>query len=483
MKTKIKIKAKTLSLLLSAIFIITPAAYIPVSSGLVDSNINGDYDFIPVSSLTGQSVSSPLYEETPPLSLAFNIIRGNFALKKTALLNSEITFNPEEFEKILGVKKINSITITKIPDFNEGVLVLGSSEILEGQTISRGNIQYIRLVPYPNRIGAIKFSFKNTDDKTKNSSVQCVVSVLDSLKFNPSAEPVSFTTQKGISVYKSMSGTDPDGCDISYKIIKAPKNGLLEITDMSSGLFVYRPDKNFTGNDSFIYQVEDEYGNKSNLATAQIKVTKAACDVKFSDMNEHWAANAAIKAVAAKFIDVDNSELKFEPDKLISRAEFVEMVIRAAKLDKNMSEVYTTVFADDSEILYKYKPYAAKAYELGIINSVPTATGLYFDPNNTITRAEAAVIVNNILKIPVNENDNGNIISQPVFADSVYIPEWAENDITALNSCGIINGDNQGNVNPNGLLDKAQSAEMLCAMIDYSENAKKTGGIFSFLFK
>ena len=478
MKTKIKILRSFISAIF--IFIILITSVIPVSAGLV--NLNSGNSYLPVSIYAGNSVSVPVYDEIPPLSPAVNIIRNNIELKKPALINSEITFKPDEFEKILGIKKLNSITITKLPDLNEGVLTLAGSDILEGQTISRENIQYIRLVPYPNRTGTINFYFKNSDDITKNASLQCVVSVLDTIKFAPAAKPVNLTTQKNIPVFKSMNGIDPDNSDIYYKIIKGPKNGFLEVLDETNGSFIYRPKNNYTGNDSFIYQVEDIYGNISNPATAQIKITKAASNIKFTDMFdmfEHWAANSAVKAVAAGFIDVDinNPDLKFEPDKSMTRAEFVEMALRAAKLDKNMSEVYKTGFADDSDIPFKYKSYVTKAYELGVIKGISTETGVYFDPNGIITRAEAAVIVNNILKVPAA------IKTSSVFIDAVFIPKWAEEDISALNSSGILNGDENGNVNPNGLLNKAQSVEILCAMIDYKNNSTKTGGIFSFLFK
>ena len=472
-----KNKFKIIISLICAVFIFI----IPVSAGLVNSDAGGE-NYVPVSSQAGKSISVPLYEETPPLSPAVNIIRNRFELKKTALLNSDITFKPEEFEKILGIKRLKYITITKLPPISEGVLTLGGSDILEGQTVSRENIKYIRLVPYPNRIGTIKFQFKNADDTSKDSAIKCTVSVLESLNFSPSASPISITTQKEIPVFKSMNGSDPDGDNFYYRIVKGPKNGLLEIKDAQTGSFVYRPGKNFTGNDSFIYQVEDEYGNLSNLAAADIKVTKAACGIRFSDMNDHWAANSAIKAAAAGFIDLntgEESDLIFEPETLMTRAAFVEMVLRAAKLDKNMPEVYKTGFADDSDIPFKYKSYVKKAYELGIVNGISTATGLYFDPNNIITRAEAAVIINNILKIPAN----GSISSKPIFKDAIFIPEWAEKDIAALNACGIIKGEANGSVNPNGLLSKAQSVEMLSAMLDYNKNLKKTGGFFSFLFR
>jgi hypothetical protein len=409
-----------------------------------------------------------------------DIIRNRLEFKKAAMVNTDVTFRPEEFENVLGVKKLQSITITKLPSFSEGILTLAGSDILAGQAIPRENIQFIRLVPFPNRIGTINFEFKNTADTARNASVRATVSVLSALNFAPTANPISLATQRNIPVFKNMDGNDPDNDDIVYRIVQGPKRGLLEVIDATNGHFVYRPGRNFTGRDNFVYQVMDKYGNLSNPATAQIRVTKEASSVRFTDMRDHWAANSAIKAVAAGFIDADKSDpdLTFEPEKLMTRAEFTEMILRAAKLDNNMSAVFRTNFADDADIPAQYKPYVTKAYELGIVRGIPTDTGLYFDPNGIITRAEAAVIINNILQIPAS----ANIQPRALFVDAVFIPDWAENDIAALNSIGVIRGDENGNMNPNGFLSRAQSVAMLTAMIDYTDSQTTRRGFFAWLF-
>jgi hypothetical protein len=142
-----------------------------------------------------------------------------------------------------------------------------------------------------------------------------------------------------------------------------------------------------------------------------------------------------------------------------------------------MSAVFRTNFADDSDIAAEYKPYVTKAYELGIIRGIPTETGLYFEPNSEITRAEAAVIINSILKIPASGNS-----TRAVFVDAVFIPDWAEDDVAALNSIGIIRGDENGSMNPNGFVTRAHSVQMLASMIDYTDSQTRRGGIFSRLF-
>jgi hypothetical protein len=213
--------------------------------------------------------------------------------------------------------------------------------------------------------------------------------------------------------------------------------------------------------------VQDENGNRSNIATVDIRVTRPAANIKFTDMDGHWAANAAVRGVAAGFIDV-GPDFKFNPSELMTRAEFVYMAVRASQLDRNMPEAVQTSFMDDDDIPGKFKPHVAQAYGLGIVHGVPTPTGAYFDPNSAITRAEAAVILNNILQIPASLPRHIAIS----FRDAALIPYWAVPHVAALNAHGIVKGDPNGHFDPYGLVDRAQSAEMLSNMVDYSASIR-----------
>lgn len=402
---------------------------------------------------------------TPPLSPAIDSIRSNHVLRKWALAGNDITFRPEEFEEILGIRRIRYITITELPDMREGVLTLSGNDITAGQTIPRENIKHLRLVPYPGRLGSVSFYFKD-GERSGGSPILCSVNILQTLNFPPTAYSVDVVTQQNISVFSAMKATDPDGDAIDFIIIRAPQHGLLELR--GNGSFVYRPRSNFTGRDRFVYKAQDEHGNRSAPATVNIRVTRAASTVRFTDMDDHWAANAAIRGVGAGFIDI-NPDFRFNPYRLMTRAEFVYMAVRAAGLDRNLPEIIQTSFEDDDDIPGRFKAHVTQAYDFGIINGVEVETGVYFDPNNIITRAEAAVILNNILQIPML-----SAAIRPGFADAPHIPYWAAQHVAALDMHGIINGDQNGNFNPYGLLNRAQSAEMLCNMIDYTNSVRSS---------
>lgn len=461
-------------------------AVILASTIVLSGAVYAANDFMSSSASTGTQ-KSPDSSYTP-VSNALNVIRNGLELKKTALVNAEITFSAEEFEKTLGVKKLSSITIKSLPDISTGVLIAGDQEVTVGQTISRENIKYLRIVPYPNRLGKITFTFSNTDSKSdirtsgNELNIKCSISVLDSLNFAPSASSFEVSTQKNIALVKSMQAYEPENDSIRYSIVSSPKKGKLIISDKNSGSFIYIPNNNYTGKDSFQYVAIDEYGNESAVATASIKVVKSAANVFFEDLKNHWAHNSAIKAAGAGFVDAESTD--FYPDSLVSRAEFVKMAVIAAKQDKNLPKVTDTGFADDDSIPSEYKSYIKRAYDLGYIKGTSTDTGIYFNPNNALTRAEAAVIINKILAIPASETKSGIFSGINVsISDAVAIPSWAADDINSLYVNGIIKGEGNGKINAEGYVDKAQAVELLCNMVEYTAAKSKSTGFLSFLFK
>ena len=84
------------------------------------------------------------------------------------------------------------------------------------------------------------------------------------------------------------------------------------------------------------------------------------------------------------------------PDSLVTRAELVKRVVRAAGYGRaaEISGIYTVNFADAAAIDKDLTGYVAIARGLGIISGTP---GGKFLPNRTATRAEAAVVLYNYM--------------------------------------------------------------------------------------
>lgn len=137
----------------------------------------------------------------------------------------------------------------------------------------------------------------------------------------------------------------------------------------------------------------------------------------FEDVSaEDWYFDA-VGVLAAEGVIVDEDE-QFEPMEPISRGEFVTMLSRFFPASEAECD-----FADVPEDSYWYE-HIAKASELGWIDGYDD--GL-FHPRRSISRAEAAAVINNVLGRSADESYADGIIL-PLFTD-VSADHWAYYDI------------------------------------------------------
>jgi hypothetical protein len=90
----------------------------------------------------------------------------------------------------------------------------------------------------------------------------------------PNAAPkglgISVSTEQDTPVDITLSGTDPDGDDLTYRVVRDPANGTLT---GSPPLLTYTPNPGFWGNDNLAYKVND--GRVDSLqAFVSIRVTR-----------------------------------------------------------------------------------------------------------------------------------------------------------------------------------------------------------------
>ncbi|MBO5682696.1 MAG: S-layer homology domain-containing protein, partial [Clostridia bacterium] len=101
------------------------------------------------------------------------------------------------------------------------------------------------------------------------------------------------------------------------------------------------------------------------------------------------------------------------------------------------------------------------AYQLGYIKGTYVDGKLCYLPNEAITRAEAAVIVANIIdaKAPA---------VTPVFADSSDIPVFARGAVASLSFMGVLSDDG-GSIMASADLTRGDAAEILSRIIQLGE--------------
>ena len=104
-----------------------------------------------------------------------------------------------------------------------------------------------------------------------------------------------------------------------------------------------------------------------------------------------WAEAELSAAIQAGVI-VGYDDYTLRPNRKISRAEMVTMLIRGWGMAASKA---ATSFADDADIPKWAKGYVAKAAEISIIIG---RTNNRFDPSGSATRAEAVVVLVNMKK-------------------------------------------------------------------------------------
>ena len=414
-----------------------------------------------IAAMGGASVAA--YGEAVPVSPALAVIAQDLSLTKTGVCGREILFTQEDFTTALGVRSVDEIVIRSLPSPLAGKLMLGSLEVMKNQTVSRDNLSSLRFVPNGKDVSESTFVF--TADEETGYEVTCHVRVIAALNFTPTVAEIAedrfvLKTYRNIAVSGMLPIDDPEDDVLVFEIASYPQKGLLVLTNKNYGEFVYTPMKNFSGTDSFSYVVTDEYGNRSEAITMSVSVGRSESGTVYTDMIGHWGHYGAIRMtdlglMSGKVVD---GAIVFDPDGVVTRAEFLTMTMKAAGITV-ASPSATTVFHDDGEIPVLYKPYVALAYEKGYVEGFEEDGLPMFDPNGTITRAEACVMIQRVMGLE-------SAATKPVFADSVDIPAWAEDAIYALGELGVINGTGDGSVSPNEEINRAQVAVMLATWID-----------------
>ncbi|MBQ6702179.1 MAG: S-layer homology domain-containing protein [Clostridia bacterium] len=406
-------------------------------------------------------------DSSAPLSPALAVIAQDMQMKKCGLSNTPLHLTKSDFEAFFAVDELKAITVSALPSAYEGTLYLGSAPVIANQRIYRNDLNKLRFEPASSEVQTASFRFYG-NGLSIESSVKCSLYLLDEINTAPvitqdviNSEKV--TTQKNIMVYSVLSATDNEDDALSFEVFTAPTHGTVKFTDKENGVFSYTPAFDYVGNDSFEFVVRDIYGNCSEKAKVSIKIEKNTSNAFYSDMIGHPEHLDAVKAANYKIISgkLSDGEMCFYPDQMPTKAEFVRMALKAAGIKKELVSV-DTGFTDDSDIPTDLKGYVAYATKAGYISGTKTDKGVFFYPNSTFTRAEAAVLLNNIL--------NAECASKTItFNDSEDIPSWATEDVQTLAELKIIESLGGNNYYPNEYITNAQAAKILCRFYEINK--------------
>ena len=169
-----------------------------------------------------------------------------------------------------------------------------------------------------------------------------------------------------------------------------------------------------------------------------------------SDIAGHWA-ESVITQWQSKGLIQGYEDGTFKPGNTITRAEFVTLMNNA----KGFWSEGSINFSDVKNGSWFYSA-VARAVAAGYVKGYSDGS---FKPNNTITRAEAAMMIANTAKLSANEAGAYR------FTDIGSIPAWARGSVGAVVAAGYMTGYPDGSFDANAPISRAEAVSSLNRML------------------
>ena len=355
---------------------------------------------LPLLCACGSQKEAEISDAQSVLSQGVQILSAQTEMAVWGLRGNDVTFEAEDFARNLNLSSVDYIKVVSLPQDTEGELLMGSVRVSVGQVISGQNIAHLCFAAADDTVTEASFGFSANGSATAvtcNVYLLNGTNYAPTVSMASSAT-LQMSTYRDREVYGRLSAYDPDGDALVFEIVKAPANGSVMLTDRSEGTYVYSPNGGFTGSDAFSYVARDVYGNYSTATTVSLRVKTAGTSVTYVDMEDSKAANAALELTEAGVmsgVQIGNQYF-FYPERTVTRAELLVMAMNAAGIT-NVPACEATGFDDDGDIAPAMKGYVSAAYTMGYISGTLKEGKLCFLPNEEINRAEAAVMICAIL--------------------------------------------------------------------------------------
>lgn len=279
----------------------------------------------------------------------------------------------------------------------------------------------------------------------------------------PVAENLTLTTYRGVTVGSDFRAVDPDGDVLSFRLAAEPLKGNVTV---DGGKFLYTPAEGKRGRDMFTYVAEDAAGGISAEATVTVQIKKQDTKLCYADLRGSALEYAAVRLAEAGIFEGEcvGGRSCFASDSPLTRGEFLAMCASLTGMQP-LEDVTRTGFSDDAGILSWQKPYVSAALLYGVVRGSAGDDGeVVFRSGDAITRAEAAVMLNNFLSITDTVNT----------AAGSEVPDWAAQAVSNLDACDICPASG---FRSEQALTRGEAASLLSGALDVLEQ-RGTDAVF-----
>ena len=325
----------------------------------------------------------------------------------------------------------NGIFITSVPQQSDAQVFYGNRLLQAGDALTPDALDQLTvyvssLVPAQS---SIKYHIISAGKSV--SQKELALSILPKKNEPPTASDSQLETYRNIANTGTLSASDPENGVLAYQIVTEPKRGTVELHE--DGTFTYTPNENKVGKDSFSFTVTDDAGQTSSPAKVSIEIKKPSDKRVYADLTDDDALFTAMWMKEEGLFSGTSiaGNLCFCPDNPVSRGEFLVMAMQVVGAEADQMNLHSG-FADESATPVWMQPYIVSALSNGMISGSRYDDQIVFRPNETLTQAEAAMMLQNILQLP------GSSVQEVISMDEdSSVPVWAETAAAALFSAGI----------------------------------------------
>lgn len=263
---------------------------------------------------------------------------------------------------------VTGICITEAP--TDGALLLGSRVVRSGDVLTA---QQVGQMTFTGEAGSLAYL-----PVFQEGLGESTVVTFGKRRQSPIAEDSAVETYQNLPITGKLQAS---GDDLTFTITRSCKRGTVELGE--DGTFTYTPRKNKIGIDSFTYTATSN-GETSREATVTITILKPNDSTQYTDtqgldcrFTAEWLKNTGIFTG-----ETIGEHCCFQPEKYVTRGEFVTMLVKALDLPVD-EDLTTTGYPDD--LPQWLQPYLAAALRAGLT----TGDKETFGAGESITVAQA----------------------------------------------------------------------------------------------
>lgn len=290
-----------------------------------------------------------------------------------------------------GEQPVSGICLRDIPE-GYAPLMLGDRVLRRGDVLTAEQISRMTLSPAPGEEDTtLEVGYLPIYPGKVAEPAVLTLSIRGKENKPPIAQDSTLETYRNLPNTGKFNASDPENQALTYTVVRQPRRGV--VTVAQDGSFIYTPKKNKVGIDSFVYTAADPAGKTSREATVTVTILKPTDATQYTDtlgmdcrFPAEWMRQTGI------FVGETVGQAPcFVPERLVTRGEFVTMLVKALELPVE-AEVTHTGYTD--EIPSWLEPYLAAAVRSGLTDGLDSQV---FEADSPISAGDVDILLKNAL--------------------------------------------------------------------------------------